>query len=168
MTGRLPPTAPEAGLPGFETFRHLQDFLPGEVFPLGALPFDRDGIVAFAADFDPQPFHLDEEAGRRSILGTLAASGWHVIAALNGLLARALLEYSTATGVLSVPEVKWLRPVPPGACLAVLAEVVRVTPPADGAAEGVVAFRLLAHADGERAAEMTVEVAVAPFEAGAG
>lgn len=164
MTGTLPPTAPEAGLPGFDTFRHLEDFLPGEVFHLGEIPFDRDGIVAFAADFDPQPFHLDEEAGRRSLLGALAASGWHVIAALNGLLARALLEHSTATAVLSVPEVKWLRPVTPGACLSVVAEVASVAPPGDGGGDGVVVFRLVAHADDKAAAEMTVAVAVAPFD----
>jgi len=58
--------------------KYLEDFLPGDAVELGAWTFTAEEIVAFARDFDPQPFHLDEAAGKASLFGGLAASGWHV------------------------------------------------------------------------------------------
>jgi len=61
--------------------KHLEDFHPGDAVELGTWTFTADEIVAFARDFDPQPFHLDEAAGKASLFGGLAASGWHVACA---------------------------------------------------------------------------------------
>src|SRR2546430_17690703 len=59
--------------------RHLEDFHPGETIELGSRSVDRDEIIEFARKYDPQPFHVDEEAGRRSIYGGLIASGWDTV-----------------------------------------------------------------------------------------
>src|SRR5437667_7772799 len=66
--------------------RHLEDFHPGETIELGSRSVDRDEIIEFARKYDPQPFHVDEEAGRRSIYSGLIASGWHTVAMLMRLL----------------------------------------------------------------------------------
>ena len=55
----------------------FEDFVPGEVTTFGAYEVTKEEVIDFASQFDPQPFHLDEEAGRASMLGGLAASGWH-------------------------------------------------------------------------------------------
>src|SRR6266481_1132699 len=62
--------------------RYLEDFRPGQTIELGSRQVDRDEIIEFARKYDPQPFHVDEEAGRRSIYGGLIASGWHTVAML--------------------------------------------------------------------------------------
>ena len=60
---------------------YFEDFLVGETVALGAYRFERDAIVAFARLYDPQPFHLDEEAAKATIYGGLIASGWHSVSA---------------------------------------------------------------------------------------
>lgn len=106
------------------TFRSFEDFEPGETIALGSKTVTRDEIVAFAAEFDPQPFHLDEAAGEASLLGGLAASGWHTIAMLMRLLCDNLLLNSSGKGSPGVEEVRWMRPVRPGDVLTASAEVV--------------------------------------------
>jgi acyl dehydratase len=110
------------------TFRHFEDFVPGETIDLGAKAVDRDEVIAFAAEFDPQPFHLDDEAGRASVLGGLAASGWHTCAMLMRLLCDNLLLASSCNGSPGVEEVRWMRPVFPGDRLSASAEVLEARP----------------------------------------
>ena len=98
---------------------HYEDFPVGEVVTYGAYEVRAEEIKAFAGEFDPQPFHLDEEAGRASILGGLCASGWHVCAMLNRMNADAYLVRSAGMGSFGVEEVKWVRPVFPGETLAI-------------------------------------------------
>ena len=93
---------------------HFEDFAPGAAELPGRITVTRDDIVAFARDFDPQPFHLDEEAARASFAGRLIASGWHSCALLMRLVADAYVLNSTSMGAPGVEEVKWLRPVHPG------------------------------------------------------
>lgn len=81
---------------------------------LGSLTVTAGDIVAFAREFDPQPFHLDEDAGRASLLGGLAASGWHVTSLFMRLYCDGLLLQSTAQGAAGVDFVKWRRPVHAG------------------------------------------------------
>src|SRR5258708_19399947 len=66
--------------------RYFEDFAVGQTFGSGRLRIDKERIFAFAAEFDPQPFHLDEAAARHSIFGGLAASGWHTAAVTMRLL----------------------------------------------------------------------------------
>jgi acyl dehydratase len=105
---------------------YLEDFAAGQVFKSGRLRVDRDQIVAFAREFDPQPYHLDDEAARQSPFGGLAASGWHTAALTMRLLVDG--EFRPAGGILGVgfDELSWPRPVRPGDELHARSEVLEV------------------------------------------
>ena len=93
---------------------YFEDFKPGSVSEYGPRLVTREEIVAFAAEFDPQPMHLDEEAARGSMLGGLAASGWHTCCLLMRMAADGFILNSASMGAPGVDEVKWLRPLRPG------------------------------------------------------
>jgi len=107
---------------------YLEDFATGQVFASGRLQIDREQIKAFAAQFDPQPFHLDEEAAAKSVFRGLAASGWHTAAVTMRLLVEG--EFRPAGGILGVgfDELSWPRPVRPGDELHATSEVLEVRP----------------------------------------
>jgi acyl dehydratase len=102
---------------------YWEDFAEGRIAEYGPRLVTREEIVAFAAEFDPQPMHLDEDAARSTMLGGLAASGWHTCVLVNRLLVDGLINNAHAMGAPGIDEVKWLRPVRPGDRLAVRAEV---------------------------------------------
>ena len=89
----------------------FEDFTPGRSFDFEPRTLTADEIVAFAREFDPQPMHLDEEAGRASILGGLAASGWHTSAVMMRMLYEAYIRGSTSEGSPGVDLMEWKRPV---------------------------------------------------------
>ncbi|MGB8315014.1 MAG: MaoC family dehydratase, partial [Aestuariivirga sp.] len=103
---------------------YFEDFAVGQVIGLGAYPVTAAEIIAFASEFDPQPFHLDEAAGKSSILGGLAASGWHVCSMLMRMMADSWLNKSASMGSNGVSEVKWLKPVLAGEVLSGTATIV--------------------------------------------
>ena len=88
-----------------------EDFTEGASIDLGAKHVSAAEIVEFATEFDPQPMHLDEEAGKASILGGLAASGWHTCAIFMRMLCDAFLLDSTSQGSPGIDHVKWKKPV---------------------------------------------------------
>ena len=88
-----------------------EDLVEGASLDLGSKTVTADEIVAFASEFDAQPMHLDEAAGRASILGGLAASGWHTCAIFMRMLCDAFLLDSTSQGAPGVDRVKWKKPV---------------------------------------------------------
>jgi acyl dehydratase len=96
---------------------HFEDFEVGQVLGLGSYRVTREEILAFATEFDPQPFHLNAAAGEASLLGGLAASGWHVSAMLMRMLAESWLNTSASMGSNGVSEMKWLKPVVAGETL---------------------------------------------------
>ena len=96
------------------TKRTFEDFTPGLVIENGPRLVTREEIVAFAAEFDPQPMHLDEEAARASILGGLAASGWHTCCLMMRMACDGFVLNSSSMGAPGVDEVKWLKPLRPG------------------------------------------------------
>jgi acyl dehydratase len=98
---------------------HFEDFVPGEIASYGSYLLTREDLVAFSLEFDPQPFHLDEAAAEHSMLGGLAASGWHACAILMRLNCDGFLNRSTSMGAPGVDEVKWLKPLRPGTTLSV-------------------------------------------------
>lgn len=104
---------------------HFEDFSQGQNFDLGSLDVSREEIIEFASEFDPQPFHMDEEAGKASMLGGLAASGWHTASMVMRLLAENLLNKSTSRGSPGITKLKWMRPVFPGDTLRVSAEILK-------------------------------------------
>lgn len=95
----------------------FEDFSPGMGGTADLPVVTRDAIVAFAGEYDPQSFHLDEEAATHSFVGELIASGWHSCALLMRAIADGLLLRSTCMGAPGVDEVRWLRPVRPGDAL---------------------------------------------------
>ncbi len=97
----------------------FEDLVPGTVMTFGGAKVSADAIVAFARAYDPQPFHLDEELARDTFVGRLIASGWHTAAMQMRMLADGWLVGSTAMGSLGIDELRWLKPVLPGATLSV-------------------------------------------------
>ena len=93
---------------------HWEDFTPGAVTVFGPRLVTREEIVAFAAEFDPQPMHLDEAAASATLLGGLAASGWHSCSLLMRIIVDGFIFNSSSMGAPGVEEVNWLRPLRPG------------------------------------------------------
>lgn len=91
--------------------RHFEDLVLGETIALGALTITREMIVGFAREFDPLPFHLDEAAARRSLLGGLAASGWQTAGLSLRMLVDAFLGNVASAGGLGFDNLKWKKPV---------------------------------------------------------
>ncbi|MEM7300772.1 MAG: MaoC family dehydratase [Pseudomonadota bacterium] len=94
--------------------RYFEDFVEGEVISSGPYPVSKEEIIAFASEFDPQPFHLDEEAAKLSPLGGLAASGWHTCSIFMRMMCDGFLKNTASQGSPGVENVKWHRPVRPG------------------------------------------------------
>ena len=123
------------------TQRYLEDFAVGQTFGSGRLVIDEERIKSFAAEFDPQPFHLDGEAAKQTLFGGLAASGWHTAAATMRLLVES--EMKPAGGIVgaSFDELRWPRPVRPGDELHVQSEVLEVRPSKSRPEQGVIKAR---------------------------
>jgi len=121
--------------------RYLEDFAVGQTFGSGRLRIDKERVLAFAAEFDPQPFHLDEAAARHSIFGGLAASGWHTAAVTMRLLLES--ELKPAGGIIGagLDECRWPRPVRPGDELRVECEVIEVRPSKSRPEQGLIKLR---------------------------
>lgn len=93
---------------------HWEDFKIGDVAVYGPRLVTREEIVAFAAEFDPQPMHLDEAAASATLLGGLAGSGWHSCALMMRMMADGFLLDSASMGAPGVEDVNWLKPLRPG------------------------------------------------------
>jgi acyl dehydratase len=119
---------------------YLEDLYPGQRLASGSHTVDAAEIKAFAKEFDPQPFHLDEEAAKDTLFAGLAASGWHTAAITMRLQVEAGLPI--AGGIVGVGgEISWLRPVRPGDTLHVESEVLEVTPSRSRPDRGIVTVR---------------------------
>ena len=121
--------------------RYLEDFAVGQTFGSGRLRIDKEQIFAFAAEFDPQPFHLDEEAARQSIFGGLCASGWHTAAVTMRLLLDSDLKPAGGLIGAGLDECRWPRPVRPGDELCIECEVIEVRPSKSRPEQGLIKLR---------------------------
>jgi acyl dehydratase len=121
--------------------RFLEDFAAGQKFGSARVQVDAEQVKRFAAEFDPQPFHLDEQAAERSFFRGLAASGWHTAALTMRLLVGS--ELSPAGGIVGAgfDEFRWPRPVRPGDELHLEIEVLEVRPSKSRPAQGLVKLR---------------------------
>lgn len=90
---------------------HFEDFTPGRQFPLGPKTVSAEEIIEFATEFDPQPMHLSEEAGKASILGGLSASGWHTCGMMMRMIVDSFIGRSTCQGAPGVELMDWKKPV---------------------------------------------------------
>jgi len=120
---------------------YLDDLQVGQRFQSGTYAIDEGQIKAFAAEFDPQPFHLDERAAHASIFKGLAASGWHTAAIAMRLLVDGGLPF--AHGIVGLGgEVAWPRPTRPDDILHVESEIVEITPSRSKPHQGIVTVRV--------------------------
>ena len=110
------------------TFHYFEDFRPGDAMMLGSRAITEADIIAFAHDYDPQVFHTDQEAARRSMFGGLVASGWQSCVIFMRLMVDGLLKDSSAMASPGVDEIRWLKPVRPGDVLEARITVLEATP----------------------------------------
>ena len=119
---------------------YFDDLRVGDTFKTETHALDADQIKAFAQQFDPQPFHLDDGAARESVFGGLAASGWHTAAITMRLLVTS--GPRLAHGILGAgAEIEWKSPTRPGDVLHVESEVLSLTPSRSRPDRGVVVLR---------------------------
>ena len=119
---------------------YFEDFPPGEVAEYGDIEVSAVRIKAFAEQFDPQPFHVDEVAARETFPGSLIASGWHTAAMLMRMNCDHFLNRSTSQGSPGIEEVNWLKPVHPGDRLSVRRKILEARLSASRPHLGVVRF----------------------------
>jgi acyl dehydratase len=141
---------------------YYEDLSVGQTFATGTLVVEPDMITAFAADFDPQPFHLDQDAARASFFGELVASGWHTAALTMRLLVRGELQIVGGLIGLGAEELRWPRPVRPGDVLRAESDVVDLRPSKSQPGRGLVRVRITTlNQDGEPVMIMVVTM-IAP------
>ena len=107
---------------------HWEDFVVGSVREFGAMPVTREAALAFARDFDPQPFHLDDEAAAESLFGKLAISGWHTCAMAMRMMCDDYVLESSSLGSPGMDHLRWLKPVFPGDTLSMRLTVLAARP----------------------------------------
>jgi acyl dehydratase len=117
---------------------YFEDFEPGQDIDLGTRTVTEDEIVAFARDYDPQPFHVDHDAAARSIYGGVIASGWHTCGMMMRMVVDGIMNRSASMGSPGLDGVRWLAPVRAGDSLNVRYQTVKVKASASRPDRGVV------------------------------
>ncbi len=107
---------------------YWEDLQPEQVLDLGSITPTREEIVAFAQQFDPQPFHLDEQAAKASVFGGLCASGWHTCSMAMRLMVTNFLQTAASLGSPGLENVKWLKPVFPNDTLRLQHRILETRP----------------------------------------
>src|SRR5439155_15629869 len=144
------------------TGRYLEDFAVGQTFRSGRLKIDKERIKTFGAEFDPQPFHLDEEAARGTIFCGLAASGWHTAAVTMRLLVESDLKPAGGIVGAGFDELRWSRPVRPGDELRIESEVLEVRPSRSRPAQGLIKVRTTTLNQNDEAVQVIIANLVVP------
>lgn len=143
--------------------RYLEDFEAGQVFRGRAwVRVDTADIVRFAAEYDPQPFHLDEVAAKGSVFGGLAASGWHTAALTMRLLVESELDIAGGLIGLGFEELRWPRPVWPGDELRVQSEVLEKRESRSRPGQGLLKMRTTTLNQREEPVQVSVGTLIVP------
>ena len=121
--------------------KYLEDLQTGDRFGSEVLEVTEESIIAFARDFDPQPFHLDIAAAEKSVFNGLVASGWHTAAMSMKLFVTGGLRLAGGSVGLGVDELRWPRPVKPGDILRLETEILEVRPSQSKPDRGVIRIR---------------------------
>lgn len=131
---------------------YFEDLAVGDAFTVGSYTVTKDEIIEFAGQFDPQPFHLDEEAAKDSMFGELVASGLHTLCLSVRLFVTEFVggEDVANMGGLGMDDLRWHRPVTPGDTLTLHIEVLDTSPSTSRADRGYVDFERAVHTDNER------------------
>ena len=123
--------------------RYFEDVAVGDTARFGAYEVTREEVTAFAAKYDPQPFHLSDEAAATTHFGRLSASGWHTCAMMMAMLVAHMKEHAQASlGSPGMDELRWLRPVYPGDTLSVETEVTETRRSASRPEMGITKSRM--------------------------
>jgi acyl dehydratase len=139
---------------------YLDDLRVGQRFKSGTYRMEEERMKEFAAEFDPQPFHLDRAAGKNSIFGGLAASGWHTAAATMRLSVTGGMRLGSGSVGLG-GEISWPRPTRPGDTLHVETEVLEIIPSRSKPNQGVVKMRTVTlNQNGEEVQVFIVKIIV--------
>jgi acyl dehydratase len=134
---------------------YWEDLQPGTTRDMGTVTLTAEEIKDFAEQFDPQPFHIDEAAGRRSIFGNLCASGWHTCALAMKLTVENFLHEAASMGSPGVENVRWLKPVYPGDTLQLQHTIIEARPLRTRADTGLVrALWEMFNQNGEKVMQM--------------
>lgn len=148
---------------------YWEDFSPGRVFEHGPRRVSREEIVGFAAEFDPQPMHLDEAVARGTMLGGLGASGWHACAMFMRMLADSFVLNAASMGSPGVDEVKWLVPIRPDDQLTLRSTVMETRTSRSRPEMGFVRFMFeLLNQNGVRAVSLTSSLMIMRRDGAAG
>ena len=107
---------------------YWEDMQAGHVRQLGSITPTREEIIAFATQFDPQPFHLDDEAAKASVFGALCASGWHTCSMAMRLMVTNFTQQAASLGSPGLENIKWLKPVLPNDTLSLQSTVLETRP----------------------------------------
>ncbi len=108
---------------------YFEDLEVGRQTLFGSCEVSREEVLEFARRYDPQPFHLSDEAAAKTYFGRLSASGWHTCAMTMGVIARHVVgEEQAGLGSPGIDELRWLKPVYPGDTLTVRGEIIEKTP----------------------------------------
>jgi acyl dehydratase len=141
---------------------YWEDFAPGRTFEHGPRRLPRDEMIAFAAEFDPQPMHLDEEAAKRSLLGGLAGSGWHLCSIMMRMMFDGFIGRTVSMGSPGVSELRWLAPLRPGDDLTLDVEIMEARVSRSRPGTGIVTVRNTSrNAKGQALCEMVSPLMVA-------
>lgn len=122
---------------------YLEDFSPGQTFASATAAMDADAIKGYARQFDPQPFHLDEQAAEGTFFKGLAASGWHTVSVTMRLLVDGGLPIAGGIIGAGVDEIRWPRPTRPGDTLRLVTEVLEVRPSKSRPEQGLMKVRTI-------------------------
>lgn len=107
--------------------RYFEDYVPGTIHAFGYVSVDEAEVISFAERFDPQPFHTDPAAAKRSMYGGLIASGWHTASLMMSLFVAHYLSRVASLASPGVDELRWLKPVFPGDTLLMRVTVMEAT-----------------------------------------
>jgi acyl dehydratase len=139
----------------------FEDFPPGHFGTFGPRRVTREEILAFAAEFDPQPMHLDEEAASKSMLKGLSASGWHLCSIMMRMMFDFYIGRTASLGSPGVNELRWLAPLRPGDDLTLDIEVMEARVSRSRPTTGIVTFKaLVRNAAGQLLCEMVSPIIV--------
>jgi acyl dehydratase len=119
----------------------FEDFPPGHFGKFGPRHVTRDELLAFAAEFDPQPMHLDEEAASRSMLKGLSGSGWHLCSIVMRMMFDGFIGRTASLGSPGVNELRWLAPLRPGDDLTLDVDVAEARVSRSRPETGIVTFK---------------------------
>jgi acyl dehydratase len=162
---RLPQSAATIGLPPIvspvmNTFA-FEDFKLGHFGQFGPRRVTREEILDFAAEFDPQPMHLDEEAASRSMLKGLSGSGWHLCSVMMRMMFDGFIGRTVSLGSPGVNELRWLAPLRPGDELMLDVDVAEARVSRSRPTTGIVTFKaVVSNAAGQALCEMVSPIIV--------